>query len=235
MKQTKQEHPFKRKREHYLKYASEYRKFLSQYDPIFKKFAASDYRFQQLELIQSSFVKAFELQQKNGKPVENPPPPTLQFQFGNMPLGLGRRAVDGEVASELGATLIYSFGPTGATAVMLYPADGNLGSAIESSILLRIGYFDKDKLLSMLPDDLKRWVNYAHVSALDGDPTLRERISIRWLRLRQILYIDNKPQSAILSEKFKKLGVAAATGSLSGIMKIAGGAAVGFVLGYLAK
>lgn len=233
MSEREPEHPFRSSRDRYVKYAGEYRSFIDRYRPTFDEFAATDRRFLEIDRVQPAFVRAYELEKGDGTVLKNGPPPTLQFQFGTVPLGLQRYATNGELATETGATLLYSFGPTGAVAVMLYPAKGNLGTTIESSILLRIGYFDSKQLLSMLGSDLRHWVDYAHVSALDGNPTGRERRRIWSLRLRQILYVDNKPQPAVISEKLKKLGSAAATGSLSGILRVAGGAVAGFVIGLL--
>jgi hypothetical protein len=89
---------------------------------------------------------------------------TLQFDFGN------------------GPTLLYSLAPTGEVIVLIHPAKSDLGKAGEDCIALRAGYRTSYQLRMGLSRDLRDLAAYGHVTGLDGHPTWRERLRIKWLR-----------------------------------------------------
>jgi hypothetical protein len=59
--------------------------------------------------------------------------------FGNQ--SMFRKTTEGKAAAEKGPSLVYSLGPTGAVAVMLFPAKSKLASVSEETIFPRIGYY----------------------------------------------------------------------------------------------
>ncbi|MER9760292.1 MULTISPECIES: hypothetical protein [unclassified Mesorhizobium] len=197
--------PFQRSMDRYTNFRLEYQDFLEKYEAIYQAMVQENTRFQSLKHWTAAFHKKFYIENSNGEPIRNAPPPTLQFQFGNRPLGLGRLNHEGKTASESGSVLVYSFGATGAVAVMLYPAKGDLSSTEESSILLRIGYYTSFELQNTLRRDLLDWVSYAYVSGIDGDPTFCERFRVSWLRLAQPKYHEGKPQPAVLPGRVREI------------------------------
>jgi hypothetical protein len=88
----------------------------------------------------------------------------LQFDFGN------------------GPTLLYSLAPTGEVIVLIYPAKSDLHQAGEDCIALRAGCRTSYQLRIGLARDLRDLVAYGHVTSLNGHPTWRERLRIKWLR-----------------------------------------------------
>ena len=65
---------------------------------------------------------------------------TLQMSFGSR--SIFRKNLDGKtVAAESGPTLLYSMGPTGHVAVMIYPCKSPLAKPFEDQIYLRVGQY----------------------------------------------------------------------------------------------
>jgi hypothetical protein len=113
--------------------------------------------------------------------VTEPFPETLQIEFGG-PRPTGRKNEKGGIVSELGPSLVYSLGPTGAVAAIMYPAKSDFCRPREASILLRMRTCSWYPLYKKVPGDLRALAAYGHVTSLDGDPTLFERALIWWLR-----------------------------------------------------
>lgn len=107
----------------------------------------------------------------------------VQIWFGWRPTH--RRAVDGQFAWENGGTLVYSLGPMGDTAVILYPARSKLVRQREQHIYLGIGYYTAHELNRRVRQDFRDLAAYTHVSSIDGQPTAREQVRIWWLRQMQ--------------------------------------------------
>ena len=59
---------------------------------------------------------------------------SLQIEFGNR--SLFRQTYDRETATEKGAALVFSQGPTGDVAVILYPANSNIASWNDHAVFL---------------------------------------------------------------------------------------------------
>ena len=104
----------------------------------------------------------------------------LQFEFGNR--AMPRQTVKGALAAEKGPTLLYSLAPTGEVIVLIYPAKSDLHKAGEDCIALRASYRTSYQLRMELARDLRDLTAYGHVTTLDGRPTWRERLRIKWLR-----------------------------------------------------
>jgi hypothetical protein len=77
--------------------------------------------------------------------------------------------------------LVYSVDPTGAVAIFLKTAQSEVMKANERFVLLHIGPLSAYQLRSRLRRDLRDLVAYNYATTLDGEPTLRERIRIRWI------------------------------------------------------
>jgi hypothetical protein len=107
-------------------------------------------------------------------------PTTIQASFGHRLMG--RITLDNAVASENGASLVYSQGPTGDVVVILYPPQSQVARVHEKLILLRQQERSAARLLDGLQRDLLDLVAYSYVGSLDGDPTWRQSVRIHWLR-----------------------------------------------------
>lgn len=114
----------------------------------------------------------------------------VQAGFGNRPMG--RQTTEGRTASESGAHIVYSLGPTGDVATMLYPAKSDLASVREEVIFLRIGRIGGIPLYNRLARDLRYLVAYERVTSLDASPSVRERMMIGWLRFWNRMQVDGK-------------------------------------------
>jgi hypothetical protein len=126
-----------------------------------------------------------ELEQIYDFRVDRSNPDTLQLSFGTR--SMFRPAVDRKkTAAESGPTLVYSLGPTGEMATILYPVRSDLGRTREDHIFLQIGARSGIKLVEGLQRDLKLLVSYAHVSSIDMTASLGERSRI-WL-VRQLCH-----------------------------------------------
>jgi hypothetical protein len=106
------------------------------------------------------FVELVSLQHAESRREDD----ALQFDFGN------------------GPTLLYSMAPTGEVVVLICPAKSDLHKAGEDRIALRAGYRTSYQLRMGLARDLRDLAAYGHVTSLDGHPTWRERLRIKWLR-----------------------------------------------------
>lgn len=112
-------------------------------------------------------------------------PDTLVLSFGNR--SMFRSTVDRKrTAAESGPSLVYSLGPTGEMATILYPARSDLARTHEDHIFLRINARSGIKLVEGMERDLKLLVSYAHVSSIDMRASLGERSRI-WL-VRQLCH-----------------------------------------------
>ncbi len=109
-------------------------------------------------------------------------PNTIQFGFGSRPMG--RDKIDGSgTAVEEGGTVVYSLGPTGELAIVLYPRKSDLGGAKEDHLFLSIGSFSARNTHGRLPRIVRLLIQYVTVTSLDCSPTWRDQAKIAWLRL----------------------------------------------------
>lgn len=103
----------------------------------------------------------------------------LQFYFGTR--ALPHQTIKGAAAGEDGPTILYSLAPAGEVITLIYPARSDLNRAGEDCIALRAGYYTSYQLRTRLARDLRDLAAYGHVTGLDGRPTWRERLRIKWL------------------------------------------------------
>ncbi|MGQ0590405.1 MAG: hypothetical protein ACT4N8_12900 [Sphingosinicella sp.] len=160
---------------------------------------------------------------------------TLQFSFGHRPMR--RFTLEGKPASENGASLVYSAGPTGHCMVALYPPQSDLGRVHEKLIFLRIGRISAARLRDRLARDLRDLVAYEMVGSLDTRPTLRQRLRVRWLRLVKYKQMDGGftgvKTHRDITDIANALSGKAASSVFAGVMKLLGPLLVLAVLGYL--
>jgi hypothetical protein len=123
--------------------------------------------------------------------VDEPDSDRIQIWFGNR--STGRKDSNGRIVSEGGLALVYSLGPTGAVAALMYPAKSDFAKPREDCIILHIGTYNWYQLWTKVPSDLKALVAYGHVTSIDGDPTLYERARISWLRRICQMNIEGAP------------------------------------------
>ncbi len=83
---------------------------------------------------------------------------------------------------ETGPQLVYAVGPDGMFTVQLYPAQSELGSAIEDVIFLGIGRYTGGQLHSRFVSDLRTLAAYGHATSLDGSPNAWEQLVFWKLR-----------------------------------------------------
>lgn len=138
-------------------------------------------------------------------------PTTIQAGFCNRLMG--RLTLEGATASERGATIVYSFGPTGWVAVILYPPSSELGRVNEDHIFLRIVRPSALRLLEQLPGDLRDLIRYQRVASLDGTPRLGERARIAWLRYWSRMQVNGQSKAA-RSTQHLNMAVEFSTGKL---------------------
>ncbi|CUW88539.1 MULTISPECIES: hypothetical protein [Rhizobium/Agrobacterium group] len=105
---------------------------------------------------------------------------TYQINFGNRPMR--RKDLDGNWATETGATLHYSLGDGGYVATSLYGFHSELGQMEEKMIFLRIGHYTAYQLKKFIERDIKDFVAYSYVSSVDTEPTWREWARVWFLR-----------------------------------------------------
>lgn len=130
-------------------------------------------------------------------------PTTVQVSFGHRLMG--RLTIDDKVASEDGASLVYSFGPTGWIAVMLYPPHSQIARVNEDHIYLRIERACAARLLGSLSNDLNDLIRYERVASLDGSPRLGERLRIAWLRYWSRMQVNGQTKAARSSEHLRQV------------------------------
>jgi hypothetical protein len=111
----------------------------------------------------------------------------------------------GAVVVEDGPALVYSLGPTGHVAIALYPAKSGLARVTEDHLYLDIGSFSGFQLSERLPRDIADLVAYGHVTSLDGNPTLLEKLRIGWLRWTRPTQLDGKYASAAVRRTMYRL------------------------------
>ncbi len=160
---------------------------------------------------------------------------TLQFSFGHRPMR--RLTLEGKPASENGASLVYSAGPTGHCIVALYPPQSDLGRVHEKLIFLRIGRISAARLRDRLERDLRDLVAYEMVGSLDTRPTLRQRLRVQWLRFAKYKQMDSgftgvKTHRNITDIANTLTGKAAGS-AFAGMMKLLGPLLLLGALGYL--
>ncbi len=98
-------------------------------------------------------------------------------------------------AVETGATLLYAQGADGVVTVFLYPAQTDRCLAAEDAILLG-RYADVTPLTGRgtLEAHWRALRSYAETTSLDGEPTLLDRLAVRWLRFTRPRIVDNRRQ-----------------------------------------
>ena len=83
--------------------------------------------------------------------------------------------------------------------------------ANEKFVLLHIGPLSAHQLRSRLRRDLKDLVAYNYATTIDGAPTFRERIRIRWIRLISIIEIKGEQYIPVYKVLFTGGGFLART------------------------
>jgi hypothetical protein len=176
-----------------------------------------------------------EIEAYTGFHLFNDHPQTLQASFGHRLMF--QMTLDGKAASENGASLVYSLGPTGDIAAILFPARSDLARVHENLIFLRIGQRSASRLIDGLRRDLADFVAYELVTSLDGSPSLAQRLRVQWLRLSKRSQRDSgydKPHThRPLSDIASALSGKAAGGTFTGIFKVVAPIAAAAALGYL--
>jgi len=162
-----QQHPFSKSYSRLSAARIEFRYFKDLVTPEALSIARQIPRFPALEDIYSFYIDTCR-------------PDALQLWFGNR--SMFRTDASGKVAAEKGGTLLYTLGPEGRVAVILYPATSDLSKPYEDHIYLRIGFYSGYQLHTMFRRNIKDLVSYCHVTSLDGDPTFLEKTRICWLR-----------------------------------------------------
>jgi hypothetical protein len=159
---------------------------------------------------------------------------TLQFSFGHRPMR--RSTLEGKPASENGASLVYSAGPTGHCIVALYPPQSDVAKVHEKLIFLRMGRISAARLRDRLERDLRDLVAYEMVGSLDTTPTLRQRMRVRWLRFVKYKQMDSGftgvKTHRDITDIANALSGKAASSAFAGVMKLLGPLLLLAVLGY---
>lgn len=117
----------------------------------------------------------------------------LQLSFGVRPSG--RMSKDGKAIAEGRGVLLYTLGPDGRVAVAIYPTQSESWKPFEDHIYLRIGRFSGNQLLDRLEKDIRDFIAYTYVTAIDGSPTLQQRFRIWWLRRTHPMQVEGKYQN----------------------------------------
>ncbi len=154
-------------------------------------------------------------------------PGWLQVRFGSRAMG-GRRTIEGGIASETGPSLVYSRGPTGEMAVIMYPIKSEVAAVMEDSIILRIGYYDYWDLYFGVRQDMRDLIAYAYVSSIDLKPSWGQSLRIKWLRFASRQHVDGKHQYSPLSSGIWSLLKMAGAGSFTGLFRFLAPAALGW-------
>lgn len=96
---------------------------------------------------------------------------------------------------ETGAALLYNQGADGVVTVFLYPAQTDHCLAAEDAILLG-RYTDLAPLTGRgtLESHWRAFRAYAETTSLDGEPSLLDRLTVRWLRFTRPRIVDNRRQ-----------------------------------------
>ena len=184
--------PFDKSYVRYRDGRREFRDFWCKAEPLVKLHLGKNPRFPYLESMFAFF------RMNDGRE------DALQFDFGSR--SMFRKAPDGSVAAEKGPTLLYLVGPSGDVSTILYPAKSNIAIVSEDCIYLRLGFYTSAQLRGWLKVDLDDLIAYTHVTSFDGNPTLRERVRVFWLRLTRPLGVKNEFTAAAI---LRYTGVAA--------------------------
>jgi hypothetical protein len=114
----------------------------------------------------------------------------VQINFGGIPID--HLQDEGEFILEDGGCLVYSMGTDGRVVTILYPAKSNFSKPFEDNIILRHGFFSSLILQRCLTKDLRDLATYTIGTSTFGEPSLREKIRVFWLRRSYPLTIDGK-------------------------------------------
>jgi hypothetical protein len=116
--------------------------------------------------------RAASIEQANSFLVQRTSPTSLQAWFGKRPTG---RPIIGAAGQDVenGAHLVYSLGPTGIAAAILYPASSAGSTAREKYLIL--GFWRPDDLAEQIEGHLRALVAYQYVTSIDGQPARSER------------------------------------------------------------
>jgi len=211
------DHSFWEKMKFYRAARAEFARFVIHEEPeLLKKFIIVDNNAE-LQKWYKFYVSATK--DIGSKPIINSFSSVLQISSG---LGItGRYDRSGKWLRESGLTLVYSFGFNGEVAVILYPfkSDGDNWKPKEENILLAVVPSNANKLRKRVTKDLSSMVAYGHVTSINGNPTLRQKIHIKWLRFFCAQNIDQKWQGSKKDDLILKGLSAAGSGSFAGIFK----------------
>ncbi len=156
----------------------------------------------------------------------------VQVGFGHRPMG--NRSSKDPVSSETGATLVYSLGPTGHVATILYPAKSDVARVREELIFLRVKRIGALPLYECLAKDLGRLIAYERVTSLDTSPALADRLIVGWLRFWNRMQIGSETKGPRAFERAGQLASfssARFTGALLGaVLKPVGVLVVAYLL-----
>jgi hypothetical protein len=130
---------------------------------------------------------------------------TVTAFFGKRPIGYMMSG--GGLLMEDGASLHYSFGFSGAVVISLYPAHSEFMRPREKMIHLHIGQLTAHQIGKRVQSDVTNLIAYAHVTSIDGNPTLREKARIWLLRKSKPTQTDDGFQDALL-RKYIRIGTA---------------------------
>ncbi|WP_139015578.1 hypothetical protein [Ensifer aridi] len=157
-------------------------------------------------------------------------PGWLQVRFSNRPMP-GRRTIKGGIAIESGPTLVYSRGPSGEMAVIMYPVKADVAEVTEDAIILRIGFLDYWDLYLGVRQDMRDLVAYAYATSIDLKPSWGQSLRVKWLRLTRRQIIDDEHHYPLIGSVAWKLVKMAGAGSFTGISRLAAPAVLGWFVG----
>lgn len=182
------------------------------------QFFAAKLRFETFQAGAQGFLKPMVEAMSRGKIMADVHSLYVQPFPGTVQVWFGRRAVpdrstpDGTLPVEEGAKLVYSLGPTGYVAVLLYPATSDLHGALESNLRLDLGKMSVSGLKKASRGYLRDLVAYQYATALDGQPTRLERLRVWWLRTTHTTEVDGvrkirgNPVLGWLAQRFVQAG-----------------------------
>ncbi|MCR6502510.1 hypothetical protein MUO32_26125 [Shinella sp. CPCC 101442] len=157
-------------------------------------------------------------------------PGWMQVWFGNRPMS-GRRTEKGAIARESGPSLVYSRGPSGEMAVIMYPVKSDVANVYEDAIILRIGFMDYWDLYLGVRQDMRDLMAYAYVSSIDLKPSWTQSLRIKWLRWTRRQIIDEDHHYPAHMTALWKLAKMIGAGSVTGIFRLLGPGLVGWLIG----
>jgi hypothetical protein len=172
---SESEHAFQKSYRRLEDAKMEFRSFKQRSLPDVKTLCEDNKRFKPLERMFNFYVDSADEDR-------------LQLWFGSR--SMFRKNPQGSVAVEKGLTLLYTLGPSGQVAVVLYPAISDLSRPIEEYIFLGLGFQTAYQLHTRLRSDIADLVAYGYVTSLDGDPTIREKLRVWWLRQMKPMQVD---------------------------------------------